>query len=56
MVPDLDLILYGASGCVGHFSALHLANQTDLKWAIADINATRLSGVCGHDSIHNALT
>merc|ERR1712232_449279 len=34
-VVDLDLILYGADGCVGHFAASHLAQQPDLKWAIA---------------------
>lgn len=39
---DLDIILYGATGCVGHFAAYHLANQTGLKWAMADRNATRL--------------
>jgi len=33
--PDLDLILYGASGCVGHFAASHLAQQANLKWAVA---------------------
>jgi len=32
---DLDLILYGADGCVGHFAASHLAQQPGLKWAIA---------------------
>lgn len=32
---DLDLILYGADGCVGHFAAAHLAQQPNLKWAIA---------------------
>lgn len=32
---DLDLILYGADGCVGHFAASHLAKQKGLKWAIA---------------------
>lgn len=42
---DLDLILYGAYGCVGHFAAGHLANQTDLKWAIAGRNATSLKAL-----------
>lgn len=32
---DLDLILYGADGCVGHFAASHLAQQSGLRWAIA---------------------
>lgn len=32
---DLDLILYGADGCVGHFAASHLAQQPGLKWAVA---------------------
>ena len=41
--PELDLVLYGATGCVGHFAAQHLANQTGLNWAIADRNATRLA-------------
>jgi len=31
----LDIILYGATGCVGHLAAAHLANQTNLTWAIA---------------------
>ena len=26
--PDLDVILYGAYGCVGHLAAFHLANQS----------------------------
>jgi len=39
-VPDLDIILYGASGCVGHLAAFHLANQTGLRWAIADYKNT----------------
>merc|ERR1719335_1676478 len=42
---DLDLILYGAYGCVGHFAAGHLANQTGLKWAIAGRNATSLKAL-----------
>ena len=40
---DLDLILYGATGCVGHLTAHYLAAQESLTWAIADINATRLA-------------
>ena len=39
---DLDVILYGAYGCVGHFAAQHLASQTNLTWAIAGRNATKL--------------
>ena len=39
---DLDVILYGATGCVGHLAAAWLANQTGLRWAIADRNKTRL--------------
>lgn len=42
---DLDLILYGAYGCVGHFAAGHLANQTGLKWAIAGRNSTELQAL-----------
>lgn len=42
---DLDLILYGAYGCVGHFAAGHLANQTGLKWAIAGRNGTSLKAL-----------
>eukprot|EP00933_Yihiella_yeosuensis_P004583 TRINITY_DN108953_c0_g1_i1.p1 TRINITY_DN108953_c0_g1~~TRINITY_DN108953_c0_g1_i1.p1 ORF type:complete len:422 (+),score=95.79 TRINITY_DN108953_c0_g1_i1:58-1323(+) len=40
--PDLDLVLYGADGCVGHFAASHLAKQPDLKWAIAGRNKDHL--------------
>lgn len=47
--PEFDVILYGATGCVGHFAAAHLANVTfpsgNLSWAIADINATRLDAL-----------
>ena len=39
---DLDVILYGATGCVGHLAAAWLTNQTGLRWAIADRNKTRL--------------
>ena len=41
-VADLDVVLYGAYGCVGHFAAFHLANQSDLSWAIAGRNETKL--------------
>lgn len=50
-VPDLDLILFGATGCVGHLAASHLAtvnaskDQPPLTWAIADINQTRLDAL-----------
>lgn len=44
-VADLDLILYGADGCVGHFAASHLAQQPDLKWAIAGRNQSHLEAV-----------
>lgn len=40
---ELDLILYGATGCVGHLAAQHLAAQPSLSWAIADRNATKLA-------------
>ena len=43
--PDqapLDIILYGAYGCVGHLAALHLAKQQNLTWAIAGRNASKL--------------
>ena len=43
--PEFDVILYGATGCVGHLAALHLANQSNLTWAIADINQTRLDAL-----------
>jgi hypothetical protein len=39
---DLDVILYGAYGCVGHIAAFHLANVTGLKWAISGRNESRL--------------
>jgi short subunit dehydrogenase-like uncharacterized protein len=29
---EFDVILFGATGCVGHLAALHLANQTGLSW------------------------
>jgi hypothetical protein len=40
--PDLDVILFGATGCVGHLAAHYLAKQPQLKWGISDYNATRL--------------
>jgi len=43
--PDLDLILYGADGCVGHFAASHLAQQPSLKWAIAGRTKEHLEAV-----------
>jgi len=43
--PEFDVILYGATGCVGHLAALHLANQTKLSWAISDINQTKLDAL-----------
>jgi len=42
---DLDLILYGADGCVGHFAAAHLAQQPNLKWAIAGRTLAHLQAV-----------
>lgn len=45
LIPPLDLILYGATGCVGHFAATHLSRQAGLRWAIADRNATKLSAL-----------
>ena len=39
---DYDVVLYGAYGCVGHFAARHLANQSGLRWAIAGRNASKL--------------
>jgi len=42
---DLDLILYGADGCVGHFAASHLAQQPNLKWAIAGRTKAKLEAV-----------
>ena len=46
---DLDLILYGAYGCVGRIAALHLANKTTtslrLRWAIAGRNRTKLAAL-----------
>jgi len=44
-LPDLDLILYGADGCVGRFAASHLAQQNGLKWAIAGRTMARLQEV-----------
>lgn len=37
-----DLILYGADGCVGHFAAAHLAQQSNLTWAVAGRNESKL--------------
>lgn len=42
---DFDLVLYGATGCIGHLAAAHLAGQEGLKWAVADRNATRLAAL-----------
>mmetsp|Transcript_45062 Transcript_45062/g.107074 ORF Transcript_45062/g.107074 Transcript_45062/m.107074 type:complete len:419 (-) Transcript_45062:38-1294(-) len=42
---DLDLILYGATGCVGHFAAQHLASQTSLRWAIAGRSKAKLDAL-----------
>lgn len=42
---DLDLILYAADGCVGHFAASHLAAQPGLKWAIAGRTRAKLEAV-----------
>ena len=42
---ELDVILYGAYGCVGHLAALHLANVSGLRWAIAGRNATKLAAL-----------
>lgn len=44
-IRDLDIILYGAYGCIGHLSAIHLAKQRELKWAIAGRNKTRLKAL-----------
>mmetsp|Transcript_76742 Transcript_76742/g.238322 ORF Transcript_76742/g.238322 Transcript_76742/m.238322 type:complete len:412 (-) Transcript_76742:197-1432(-) len=43
--PDLDLILYGATGCVGGIAAKHLADQPGLRWAIAGRNESKLRGL-----------
>lgn len=42
---DLDVILYGAYGCVGHYAAIHLASQSNLSWAIAGRNASKLQAL-----------
>ncbi|CAJ1381091.1 unnamed protein product [Effrenium voratum] len=42
---QLDLILYGADGCVGHFAAQHLVQQPNLSWAIAGRNASQLEAL-----------
>ena len=39
---DLDVVIYGAYGCVGHLTASHLAAQPSLRWAIAGRNETKL--------------
>ena len=43
--PPLDVVLYGAYGCIGHLAAFHLANQTKLRWAIAGRNASKLQAL-----------
>ena len=45
LTRDLDIVLYGAYGCVGHFSAQHFAKQPGLKWAIAGRNETKLKAL-----------
>jgi short subunit dehydrogenase-like uncharacterized protein len=42
-----DLVLYGATGYTGKYTAEYLQQYgpTDLKWAIAGRNATKLEGV-----------
>lgn len=40
-----DVILYGADGCVGHFAAGHLAQQSNLSWAVAGRNRSHLDAV-----------
>jgi len=40
--PELDLILYGATGCVGRLAAAHLASQESLQWAVAGRNESKL--------------
>ena len=45
LAEDLDLVLYGAYGCVGRLTALHLANQTKLRWAIAGRNESKLAAL-----------
>lgn len=42
---DLDLVLYGADGCVGHFAASHLAQQPGLRWAIAGRSSANLQAL-----------
>jgi len=42
---DLDVILYGAYGCVGHFAAGHLAQQPGLKWAVAGRTEAKLKAL-----------
>lgn len=43
--PDLDLVLYGATGCVGGFAAKHLAKQPSLRWAVAGRNASEIQAL-----------
>lgn len=40
-----DVILYGADGCVGHFAAEHLAQQSQLRWAVAGRNRSHLDAL-----------
>lgn len=40
--PDLDVVLYGAYGCVGRLAAMHMVKQTGLRWAVAGRNETKL--------------
>jgi short subunit dehydrogenase-like uncharacterized protein len=42
---DLDLIVYGATGCVGGFAAQWLAKQKDLRWAVAGRNAAEIKAL-----------
>ena len=42
---DLDVILYGAYGCVGHLTASHLASLDSLTWAVAGRNETKLQAL-----------
>ena len=43
--PDLDVILYGAYGCVGHFAAFHFASIKGLRWAIAGRDGEKLDAL-----------
>ena len=42
---DLDVILYGATGCVGHLAAQWFAKQPSLRWAIAGRNESHLKAL-----------